>query len=53
SVRPEEVLASLRELENLPLDMEAVHIKRTGVHVSYQGQKSSPLEQDGFVQLSE
>lgn len=53
SVRPEEVLASLRELENLPLDMEAIHIKRTGVHVSYQGQKSSPLEQDGFVQLAE
>lgn len=44
SVRPEEVLASLRELENLPLDLEALHIKRTGVHVSYQGENSSPLE---------
>ena len=45
SVRPEEVLASLRELENLPLDLEALHIKRTGVHVSYQGENSSPYEQ--------
>ena len=45
SVRPEEVLASLRELENLPLDLDALHIKRTGVHVSYQGGKSSPMEQ--------
>ncbi|TGE39721.1 DUF2344 domain-containing protein [Desulfosporosinus fructosivorans] len=53
SVRPEEVLASLRELENLPLDMEEIHIKRTGVHVSYLGQNSSPLEHDGFVQLAE
>ncbi|MDQ7093831.1 TIGR03936 family radical SAM-associated protein [Desulfosporosinus sp. PR] len=44
SVRPEEVLASLRELENLPLDLDALHIKRTGVHVSYQGKKSSPFE---------
>lgn len=53
SVRPEEVLASLRELENLPLDMEELHIKRTGVHVSYQGKNSPPLEHDGFVQLAE
>lgn len=53
SVRPEEVLASLRELEKLPLDMEEIHIKRTGVHVSYQGHNRSPLEQDGFVQLAE
>lgn len=45
SVRPEEVLASLRELENLPLDLEELHIKRTGVHVSYQGENSSPFEQ--------
>ncbi|WP_085930988.1 TIGR03936 family radical SAM-associated protein [Desulfosporosinus sp. OT] len=44
SVRPEEVLASLRELENLPLDLEALHVKRTGVHVSYQGENSSPFE---------
>jgi radical SAM-linked protein len=53
SVRPEEVLASLRELENLPLDLEALHIKRTGVHVSYQGGNSSPIDHDGFVQLAE
>jgi len=45
SVRPEEVLASLRELENLPLELDALHIKRTGVHVSYQGKNSSPFEQ--------
>lgn len=45
SVRPEEVLASLRELENLPLDMEELHVKRTGVHVSYLGENSSPFEQ--------
>lgn len=43
SVRPEEVLASLRELENLPLDIEAAHVRRTGVHVSYEGGKSSPI----------
>lgn len=53
SVRPEEVLASLRELEKLPLDMEELHVKRTGVHVSYQGQNSSPIDHDGFVQLAE
>ncbi|HBW35477.1 TIGR03936 family radical SAM-associated protein [Desulfosporosinus sp. BICA1-9] len=45
SVRPEEVLASLRELENLPLDLDAQHVVRTGVHVSYEGEKSSPLEE--------
>jgi len=45
SVRPDEVLASLRELENLPLDMEEIHIRRTGVHVSYQGTNSPPFEQ--------
>ncbi|TGE31918.1 TIGR03936 family radical SAM-associated protein [Desulfosporosinus sp. Sb-LF] len=45
SVRPEEVLASLRELENLPLDLEALQIKRTGVHVSYQGEKKSPIDE--------
>lgn len=45
SVRPEEVLASLRELENLPLDLDALRVKRTGVHVSYQGGKRSPIDQ--------
>jgi len=45
SVRPEEVLASLRELENLPLDLEELHVRRTGVHVSYQGENCSPFEQ--------
>jgi radical SAM-linked protein len=45
SVRPEEVLASLRELENLPLDLEELHVRRTGVHVNYQGENSSPFEQ--------
>lgn len=45
SVRPEEVLASLRELENLPLDLDAMHLKRTGVHVSYEGVKISPIEE--------
>ncbi|AET70586.1 radical SAM-linked protein [Desulfosporosinus orientis DSM 765] len=44
SVRPEEVLASLRELENLPIDIEGLHVIRTGVHVSYEGGKRSPLE---------
>ncbi|WP_088188382.1 TIGR03936 family radical SAM-associated protein [Desulfosporosinus sp. FKA] len=44
SVRPEEVLGSLRELENLPLDLDNLRVKRTGVHVSYQGRKSSPFE---------
>lgn len=44
SVRPDEVLGSLRELENLPLDMDGVHVIRTGVHVSYEGAKRSPIE---------
>ncbi len=45
-VRPEEVVGSLRELESLPLDMESIHIKRTGIYVSYQGQNLSPFEHD-------
>lgn len=45
SVRPEEVLTSLREVENLPLDLDALHVKRTGVYVSYQGENNSPFEQ--------
>lgn len=44
SVRPEEVLGSLRELENLPLDLDGLRVKRTGVHISYKGTKSSPFE---------
>ena len=44
SVRPEEVLASLRELENLPFDLDALHIRRTGVHISYEGGRKSPFE---------
>lgn len=44
SVRPEEVLASLRELENLPIDLDGLQVIRTGVHVSYEGGKKSPLE---------
>ena len=47
SVRPEEVLASLRELENLPFDLGAVRIKRTGIFVQYQGQKYSTLDHFG------
>ena len=43
SVRPEEVLASLRELENLPIELDELQVIRTGVHVSYEGGKSSPL----------
>lgn len=45
SVRPEEVMASLRDLENLPLDMEGLRITRTGVHVSRQGAKRTPFEE--------
>lgn len=48
SVRPEEVIASLKELENLPLDMELLRIRRTGIFVSYEGQKISPLEQEAY-----
>ncbi|MCO1600987.1 TIGR03936 family radical SAM-associated protein [Desulfosporosinus nitroreducens] len=44
SVRPEEVLASLRELENLPIELDGIQVIRTGVHVSYEGGKSSPIE---------
>ncbi|CAA7599427.1 Domain of unknown function DUF2344 [Acididesulfobacillus acetoxydans] len=43
-VRPEEVLASLRELENLPFDLEAARIRRTGIYVQYRGQNYSPLD---------
>lgn len=45
SVRPEEVLASLRELENLPLDLDGLHIKRTGIYVHYDGKRRSPLDE--------
>lgn len=45
SVRPEEVLTSLREVENLPLDLDSLHVKRTGVYVSYQGENNPPFEQ--------
>ena len=44
SVRPEEVAASLRDLENLPLDLDGLNIKRTGIYVQYQGKNRSPLE---------
>lgn len=46
SVRPEEVAASLREMENLPLDLDAMYIKRTGIYVRYEGANYSPLEYD-------
>lgn len=46
SVRPEEVLASLRDLENLPFDLDALQIKRTGIYVHYEGQHYSPLDPD-------
>lgn len=45
SVRPEEVLGSLCDLENLPLDLDHLRIKRTGIYVSYEGQKLSPLDE--------
>jgi radical SAM-linked protein len=43
-VRPEEVVASLRELENLPLAIEGLQIKRTGIYVNHQGKAFSPME---------
>jgi len=46
SVRPEEVMASLRELENLPLDLDMLRIKRTGIYITYQGQNFSPFDQE-------
>jgi Uncharacterized protein conserved in bacteria len=46
SVRPEEVVGSLRELENLPLVIECLQIKRTGIYVNHQGKAFSPLELD-------
>lgn len=46
SVRPEEVITSLRELENLPLDLDGLYIKRTGIYVSYQGKAYSPFEHE-------
>ena len=44
SVRPEEVMQSLRELENLPLALEGLQIKRTGIYICQQGQAVSPME---------
>lgn len=46
SVRPEEVVGSLRELENLPLALESLQIKRTGIFVNRQGKAFSPMELD-------
>lgn len=48
SVRPEEVIASLCDLENLPLDLDGLSTKRTGIYVSYEGQKFSPMEHEAF-----
>lgn len=48
SVRPEEVIASLCDLEKLPLDLDVLRIKRTGIYVSYEGQKFSPMEHEAF-----
>lgn len=48
SVRPEEVIASLCDLEKLPLDLDILRIKRTGIYVSYEGQKYSPMEHEAF-----
>lgn len=48
SVRPEEVIASLCDLESLPLDLDTLSTKRTGIYVSYEGQKLSPMEQEAF-----
>lgn len=48
SVRPEEVIASLCDLEKLPLDLDILRTKRTGIYVSYEGQKFSPMEHEAF-----
>lgn len=48
SVRPEEVIASLCDLENIPLDLDILNIKRTGIYVTYEGQKFSPMEHEAF-----
>jgi radical SAM-linked protein len=48
SVRPEEVIASLCDLENLPLDLDILSTRRTGIYVSYEGQKFSPMEHEAF-----
>ena len=43
SVRPEEVMASLRDLEKLPLDLGGLQMKRTWVYVCFQGEKHTPF----------
>jgi radical SAM-linked protein len=48
SVRAEEVIASLCDLENIPLDLDILSIKRTGIYVTYEGQKFSPMEHEAF-----
>ncbi len=45
TVRPDEVIASLRELENLPLDVDNLQIKRTGIYVKRQGKTYSPFDE--------
>ncbi|MDA8228156.1 MAG: TIGR03936 family radical SAM-associated protein [Desulfitobacterium hafniense] len=49
SVRPDEVLGSLREVESLHLDLDQMSIKRTGIYVSYEGLNRSPLEHENSV----
>lgn len=45
SVRPREVLKSIGELENLPLDYDGVKMKRSGLFIkTSQGKLLSPLE---------
>lgn len=52
SVRPEEVMASLRELEGLPLDLDGMQVRRTGIYVRYEGQAYSPLEHEQYERRS-
>lgn len=44
SVRPEEVAASLRDLENLSLDLDGISIRRLGIYVYKTGRKFSPFD---------
>ena len=46
TVRPEEVVASLADLEDLPIDLERIRILRTGMYIDQNGKKRTPFEEN-------
>jgi radical SAM-linked protein len=50
SVRPEEVAASLGAMENLPLTLGEMRIRRTGLYICHNGRRRTPLENSDGAQ---